>query len=471
MGPAPVCVAVQTPISEVTARMAAASASAAVVVDDGGQLSGIVTEQDIVRRIAFRAKPDTSVGRLMSAPVITVGKHDFLFNAIALMRRCGLRHIPVVDENQRICGMLAQHEALAFSARPLIELIDRLTHEDTLEGLREVKNAQVALAELFLADHVPIPEVQALITEINSDLHRRVLRLALAEMAAAGLGEPPVAFSLIVMGSGGRGENFLFPDQDNGFVLADYPDAQHDRIDAYFIELAQRMTGLLDHIGFPLCRGHIMASNPLWRKTLSQWREQVKYWMRKRSSVTLRLSDVFFDFAHVFGDPELSANLRRFVTSIARQNPSYLQEMYGLQADHRVALGMFRRLRTEIDELGKPGMIDLKYGGTLPLVEAIRLFALQHGVAATSTLDRIDALHRLRVFDDNKKDYLKGALAHITFLLLRQQIMDFKAGRPVRNLVPKANLSKREKDYLIACFRAVGRLRGDLHSMLSAQIF
>jgi signal-transduction protein with cAMP-binding, CBS, and nucleotidyltransferase domain len=231
------------------------------------------------------------------------------------------------------------------------------------------------------------------------------------------------------------------------------------------------MTGLLDHIGFPLCRGHIMASNPLWRKTLSQWREQIKYWMRKRSAVTLRLSDVFFDFAHVFGDPELSASLRRFVTSIARQNPSYLQEMYGLQASHRVALGMFRRLQTEIDDLGKPGMINLKYGGTLPLVEAIRLFALQHGVAATSTLDRIDALHRLRVFDDNKKDYLKGALAHITFLLLRQQILDFKAARPVRNLVPKASLSRREKDYLIACFRAVRRLRGDLHSTLSAEIF
>jgi hypothetical protein len=37
--------------------------------------------------------------------------------------------------------------------------------------------------------------------------------------------------------------------------------------------------------------------------------------------------------------------------------------------------------------------------------------------------------------------------------------------------VPKASLSRREKDYLIACFRAVRRLRGDLHSTLSAEIF
>ena len=31
------------------------------------------------------------------------------------------------------------------------------------------------------------------------------------------------------MGSGGRGESYLFPDQDNGFILADYPDAEHTR--------------------------------------------------------------------------------------------------------------------------------------------------------------------------------------------------------------------------------------------------
>ncbi|MSO89125.1 MAG: hypothetical protein EXQ89_04035 [Rhodospirillaceae bacterium] len=50
-------------------------------------------------------------------------------------------------------------------------------------------------------------------------------------MQDRGRSPPPVALSLIVMGSGGRGESFLFPDQDNGIIIADYPDDAHDRID------------------------------------------------------------------------------------------------------------------------------------------------------------------------------------------------------------------------------------------------
>jgi hypothetical protein len=57
------------------------------------------------------------------------------------------------------------------------------------------------------------------------------------------------------MGSGGRGESLLFPDQDHGFVLADYPDEQHGEIDPWFIELAERFTATLDRLHFPLCDG------------------------------------------------------------------------------------------------------------------------------------------------------------------------------------------------------------------------
>ena len=39
-----------------------------------------------------------------------------------------------------------------------------------------------------------------------------------------------------------NGESFLFPDQDNGFILDKYPDDRHTSVDAYFIELARRVT-------------------------------------------------------------------------------------------------------------------------------------------------------------------------------------------------------------------------------------
>lgn len=461
-GPAPVRLSAATSVREAVERMREERSSCAIVVDAGGRPRGIVTEQDIVRRVAFATDPGQPVSTVMTAPVLVIEQSRPLFQAVALMRRRGLRHIPVVDGSGAVSGMLALHEALAVLSEQTMHLIDELTHEESLEGLRAVKGAQAELAFALFEDGVPVPEVQALLTDINRDIHRRILRREIAAMTENGWGEPPVAFALIIMGSGGRGENFLFPDQDNGFILDDYDDAGHARIDAYFIELAERMTQRLDAVGFPLCRGNVMATNPVWRKALGQWRDQLRYWMGRRSAAMMRSSDIFFDFAHAFGEARLSSALRDFVTEITAQNPGYLKDMFQNQINDRVALGWFGRLATQRDEEGRRGMVNLKYGGTLPLVECVRLLALRHRVPFTSTLARIEALAERGVIEANVQDYLTGAVHHITYLLLRQQVTDFRAGRRVGNFVPVASLTKREKDYLVACFRAIEDLRGRL---------
>ena len=471
LGPAPVRLGPDDTVRTLIDRLAADKASCAVVVDDEDRPAGIVTEQDVARRIACRVEPEASVASVMTAPVVTVSHTDPLYHAVAFMRRWRLRHIPVVDDAGRVCGMLALHAALAVLSEQTLELIDDLTHEESVEGLKKVKEAQVEVAEALFDDNVPVPEVQALLTEINRDIHARIVRRALAGMEAEGLGAPPAAFSLIIMGSGGRGENFLFPDQDNGFVLADYDDAEHGRIDPFFIALAERMTEALDKVGFPLCRGNIMATNPVWRKTLGQWTDQIGYWMRRRTNTTLRYCDIFFDFGHGFGEGDLSARLRDSVTSLAAANPGFVKDMYAIEADHKVALGWFGRLMSERDTRDREGMINLKYGGTLPLVEGVRLLALRHGVPETSTLARIDALASKGILDKDAQDYLTGGLQHITRLLLRQQIADFRAGEPVGNFVAEASLSSREKDYLVACFRAIEDLRGRLRSEFSGDVF
>ena len=47
------------------------------------------------------------------------------------------------------------------------------------------------------------------------------------------------------------------------------------------LPLAVRFTQLLDAIGFPLCLGNVMATNPVWRKRISEWRKQIALWLRR----------------------------------------------------------------------------------------------------------------------------------------------------------------------------------------------
>ncbi len=141
------------------------------------------------------------------------------------------------------------------------------------------------------------------------------------------------------MGSGGRGENFVYPDQDNGIIIGDYADERHTEIDAWFVELAERMTQGLDRIGFPLCKGAVMATNPLWRKTQTQWKDQVTMWSRRRNTTALRLCDIFFDFRSVWGEAGMARELRRHVTRATGGNVAFLRDMYEDGRDHAVGLG------------------------------------------------------------------------------------------------------------------------------------
>jgi len=467
----PAIVDAEANLHELLGRMAQAHATSALVVDGEGHLCGIVTEYDVARRIALRCSGGEPVRKIMTAPVETVRADDYLYQGIARMRRFGWRHMPVVEDDGRPVGAIELDEALAIAGEQTVRQIERLTHEGSLDGLREVKAVQTDIAADLLGDSVPAPEIQSFISEINRDIHRRVIDAALAAMRDEGWGAPPVDFALIIMGSGGRGENFLFPDQDNGFVLDDYPDDEHGRIDAFFIELAERMTRDLDAIGFPFCQGYVMATNPLWRKTRRQWRKQLRIWGRRRGNIAVQLSDIFFDFRAGYGRVDFVAELRRHATEMIGRSPAYLQAMEGIAHEYGVALGWFGRFITEKEKPEHKGAMNLKHSGTLPLVACTRILALRAGIEETSTLGRIAALYRSGAMDKDEQDYLSGAFRHITFLLLRQQLSDFRAGRAVSNYVRPDALSEREKDILVDSFKAIDHLRRTLHADFTGDVF
>jgi signal-transduction protein with cAMP-binding, CBS, and nucleotidyltransferase domain len=469
IGPKPVEVARSTSLGEAVNSLAQAGSRVAVVTDSHGRPAGILTENDVVRRVAWRTTPDQPVEDVMTVPIITVSADDRLLDAVTTMRRHRLSRIPVVDATGRLAGLLALQDVLLLLSGWFTRVTDELAQDENLDGLRRLKEREAELVAEGLSEGMPIAELQAVLTEVNLELHRRALLLAINGLAADGWGDPPVPFALIVMGSAGRGECLLAPDQDNGFVLAEYDDAAHARIDGYFVALAERFTRLLDAIGFPLCLGNVMATNPVWRKRISEWRKQIAIWLRKRTETQLLLSDILVDFQHVWGDATLSQALRRHIMQEIGRNPTFVRDLFTIEADHGAALGWFGRLRSERDKQDRPGMINLKLRGSLPLVEAARLLSLRAGLPETSTLARLDGLVAKGTLHPEDHDNLKDAFGFISRLLLRQQVEDFAAGREVGDFVPEARLSKRERDHLVTCLRGIVNVRSTLEADLAGR--
>jgi CBS domain-containing protein len=448
------------PLFGLVARMREAGESAALITDVRGRIAGVLTADDLLERALFVVEPDQPVSAALRRRVPALHEHDRLYQALAEMRRQRRNCLPVVDAAGEPIGLVRSEALLGSGFAGLLSELDSAVTKESRPPSADERAAQASLAAVLLAAGEPAIEVIALVNALNDDVTAAVLRHALASMAEAGWGEPPVSFTALVMGSAGRGESLLHPDQDNGFILADHADSQQERIDQFFVELAQRFTRGLERAGFPVCEGDVMATNPLWRKPLAQWQAQVTAWVRARGNQEIMFTDIFFDFRAISGPPELAAALRRHVTAAARDNLPFLAQISWLQHDRAGSVDLFGQLIAK-DGPGKDA-IDLKLRGTKPLVEIVRLLALKNGVEATRTPARLAALAEAGVLAGEDASRLSEHVAFLLELLLRHQIERISARRAPDNCVKPESLGRPERERLVQIFQDIDRWRQHL---------
>lgn len=449
MVPPPPCLAPGTAVAEAVAAMAEARQSSVLVVDAEGRAIGILTEQDIARRIAFRTAPETPLGSVMTAPVLGVEAEEKLWRAVGRMRLRRLRHLPVLDGLGRPVGMLHRFETYAAASGRLLDMLESLAAEDDEAGFARTRAAQADLARTLLDDGVAAADVIGVVSEINLDIHRACVARALADMGSP----PPVPFTLLVMGSAGRGESFLFPDQDNGLILGDRPDERHAEVDAWFIPFAEDLNARLAAAGFTLCKGGVMARNPLWRKTLGEWKEQFTLWTARRTPAALLFGDIAFDFRPAWGDAAPAAALRAHLTKALVSRPAFLAALAAEDAKFSVGLSFWGGFRD--DEPGPGTRTDLKLSGLMPLISSVRLLALHHGVAETGTRARLAALAAQASVSAGDRRALEEAFGLIVERMLRQQLDDLAAGHEAGNFVDTAALGKPDRAALRDALKAV----------------
>jgi CBS domain-containing protein len=81
----------------------------AATVLDGDTVVGVVTERDVMRKIvaAGRDPQVIRVREIMSSPVLSVNLNTSVADAARIMRENHIRHLVVLDGNDKLAGMLA----------------------------------------------------------------------------------------------------------------------------------------------------------------------------------------------------------------------------------------------------------------------------------------------------------------------------------------------------------------------------
>ena len=88
-----------------------------LLVTDGGDIAGIVTERDYQRRVTLegRTDHDTAVGEIMTSPLVVVTPETAIDECMAVMTDRRIRHLPVVEGGE-VGGIVSIGDVVTFKS-------------------------------------------------------------------------------------------------------------------------------------------------------------------------------------------------------------------------------------------------------------------------------------------------------------------------------------------------------------------
>jgi CBS domain-containing protein len=91
----------------------------ALIVTEGGQLAGIVTERDYMRRVTLEGRDErtTPVRDIMSAPFVYVAPDVTIDECMAIMTERRFRHLPVLEDENELVGIVSIGDVVKFQSQ------------------------------------------------------------------------------------------------------------------------------------------------------------------------------------------------------------------------------------------------------------------------------------------------------------------------------------------------------------------
>ncbi|MCW8944763.1 MAG: DUF294 nucleotidyltransferase-like domain-containing protein [Sedimenticola sp.] len=459
----------ETTLRDAFGMMKSRKIGSVVVTDKKGLLKGMLTYAGIAEAVMLKgADPNDRLINVAFETPRVIDPDTALWEAEEIMKRHSTEYLIVLEEQLPI-GIVSQTDILRILISRPSTLTNRLRKADTIQELANLIPQLVdAAIDIQETNHRPSSAVR-LLSEYHLIAQRRAVELTLRWMETKDLGKAPVGFSLLIMGSGGRLEMLLNPDQDNGIIIEDTPISETKEVKEWFDHFCNRLNLNLDRIGYPLCPGAIMARNPLYNKTLSKWKQQISHIIDHPTEKAARWSNVVFDFDTLYGDDTLTSELRRYSLAQIKEKPRLLKMMSDHDAEGKPAIGFFNQLVTMKDKQGE--YIDIKRNGLRIIADAARIFSLQKGIAAQNTTDRLNALTRVGKLSTDFKDSVQEAFEELLDLLLTHQIKQAKSENELNKLINPERLSPQSRSTLRMAMRAVKRLQEKLQDDYATDIF
>ncbi len=449
-------------IREAAEAMSRNRVSSLVITEDDSAPVGIVTDRDLREKVVARDRSvEEPVSGIMSVSLIKVDARDYCFEALLKMIRYNIHHLLVVEEG-RLKGVVTNHDLMMLQGTSPTSLAREIESQRTVEDLVSASRKINKMIAILLKEGARASNITRIISEINDRLVRKIL-----EITERTCGVPPVPYCWIAYGSEGRKEQTFRTDQDNAIIYRDpSTPAEEAAAEKYFERFATMANDSLVRCGFPPCPGGYMASNPRWRRPLRAWKAYFADWIQAPVPDAVLFSVILFDFRPVHGETALGEELRSFLLDTVKGEGIFLKFIADLTVSLRPPLGFFKTFVVEKSGEHR-NELNLKFRVIAPLIDIVRLFSLEAGVAETGTLDRIEALRERHGIAAEHGDELAYAFEFVTLLRIHHQFGQIERGSPPDNFVDPDRLTNLEKKTLKDACQLISRIQDSIAKQYS----
>ena len=468
------------PIREAAQRMTAKGASA-VLVQAAGML-GIVTDRDLRSKvIAAGVSPDAPVSAIMTEPAYTVTADRLAGDVLLDMLGRNVHHVPVLTPSGDVLGVVDDGDLVAAGARQPFLLRRAIGLAASTADLVPV-SAGLGPMIVALRDAGVAAEQVAAIRSVVLD----VLTQRLVELAVAGLGPPPAAFTWFALGSLARHE--AVPSSDVDSALAWQDDDAGPATGDYMARLARLVDDGLRACGIQPDPHGASAANPQFARSLASWRAALRNISENPArEQALILLSLITDSRPVHGAARAAAGPGPYGAGPpgtgppgaglpgvsvagplweARGHPDLQRLLARFALSFRPPTGFLRDFVVEHSG-ERRGQLDIKHGGLIPIVNLARWAGMAAGVASAPTVTRLRAAEAAGTLDGPAARTLIEAFGFIFTLRLDHQVEQVRRGAAPDDFIDPRTLNPLARSYLREAFRAVASVQSGLAAELS----
>lgn len=449
-----VTVSPDTSIQKSAILMSKKKVGSVIVVEDEKPV-GIVTDVDFRELVATGKLPiQKPIREIMNTPVICYSKSLTIAQAQLTMMKHNINHICITKDgtpNTRVKGIVSEHDIIVSQGNNPAVLMKAINRASSTKKLKRIRNKIMILLNGYIRSNIPLTHISNIIFELNDATIKRTIDRCIIKMDVP----LPAKFAWMSLGSQGRKEQLLHTDQDNALVFEDVPEDKLEETRAYFIKLATKVTKRLNIIGYEFCPAEMMARNPKYCLSLSEWKDQFSKWVSTSGNDEILLCQIFFDFDISYGEVKLTNSISDHIFDILKGNQNFLNRLAAQALRNPSPLGFFRQFLVEQDG-EKKDLFDIKKRGIMPLTDAARLLILEHRVKNISnTSERFEKLAQLE--PNNKEIYQACAYSSRALIKFRtKQGLKHKDNGRFINL---EDLGKEDKIKLKRCFKTIKEIQ------------